>query len=82
MVTFHAHPDDECIIAGGIMRKAATDGHRVVLVVATRGEHGEVDPGFLDDGEELWQRRLSKPIPLRPFSAQPGPSSSATSIPG
>jgi len=58
MVTFHAHPDDECIIAGGIMRKAANDGHRVVLVVATRGEHGEVDPGFLDDGEELWQRRV------------------------
>jgi LmbE family N-acetylglucosaminyl deacetylase len=47
LVTFHAHPDDECIVAGGIMRKAADDGHRVVLVVATRGEHGEVDDGFL-----------------------------------
>jgi LmbE family N-acetylglucosaminyl deacetylase len=29
-----------------------------VLVVATRGEHGEVDAGFLDEGEELWQRRV------------------------
>ncbi len=58
LVTFHAHPDDECIVAGGIMRKAADQGHRVVLVVATRGEHGEVDPGFLADGEELWQRRV------------------------
>ena len=30
------------------MAKAAADGHRVVLVVATRGEHGEVAEGFLD----------------------------------
>ena len=58
LVTFHAHPDDECIVAGGIMRKAANDGHRVVLVVATRGEHGEVDEGFLGEGEQLWQRRV------------------------
>jgi len=60
MVCFHAHPDDECIITGGVMAKAAKDGHRVVLVVATRGEHGEVDDGFLDDGEALWQRRVAE----------------------
>ncbi len=58
LVTFHAHPDDECIACGGVMRKAADEGHRVVLVVATRGENGEVQPGFLADGEELWQRRV------------------------
>lgn len=40
------------------MRKAADEGHRVVLVVATRGENGEVPDGFLTDGEELWQRRV------------------------
>jgi LmbE family N-acetylglucosaminyl deacetylase len=62
IVTFHAHPDDECIVAGGIMRKAADDGHRVVLVVATRGEHGEVDDGFLADGEPLWQRRVAETL--------------------
>ena len=45
LVSFHAHPDDECISCGGVMRKAADEGHRVVLVVATRGEHGEVDDG-------------------------------------
>jgi LmbE family N-acetylglucosaminyl deacetylase len=60
MVSFHAHPDDECIICGGVMRKAADEGHRVVLVVATRGEHGEVEDGFLDAGEELWQRRVTE----------------------
>jgi LmbE family N-acetylglucosaminyl deacetylase len=58
LVSFHAHPDDEAIACGGVMRKAADEGHRVVLVVATRGEHGEVPDGFLDDGEELWQRRV------------------------
>jgi LmbE family N-acetylglucosaminyl deacetylase len=58
LVSFHAHPDDECIACGGVLRKAHEDGHRVVLVVATRGELGEVPDGFLDDGEELWQRRI------------------------
>lgn len=60
LVTFHAHPDDECIATGGVMAKAAAAGHRVVLVVATRGERGEVAEGFLDAGEELWQRRVKE----------------------
>ena len=42
------------------MAKAAEEGHRVVLVVATKGEHGEVAEGYLDDGEELWQRRVAE----------------------
>ena len=57
LVTFHAHPDDESIACGGTMAKAASDGHRVVLVVATRGEHGEVPEGFLRPGESLAERR-------------------------
>jgi LmbE family N-acetylglucosaminyl deacetylase len=60
LVTFHAHPDDEAIATGGVMAKAAADGHRVVLVVATRGEHGEVPEGFLAPGEELRQRRVEE----------------------
>ncbi|HEY7593329.1 MAG TPA: PIG-L family deacetylase [Actinophytocola sp.] len=60
MVTFHAHPDDECIACGGVMRKAYEEGHRVVLVVATRGEVGEVPDGFLADDEELWERRVKE----------------------
>ncbi|MEZ5141385.1 MAG: PIG-L family deacetylase [Acidimicrobiales bacterium] len=58
LVSFHAHPDDESIATGGTMAKAAAEGHRVVLVVATRGEQGEPQPGVLDDGEPLWQRRV------------------------
>nr|HNH97043.1 PIG-L family deacetylase [Microthrixaceae bacterium] len=60
VVCFHAHPDDECIQTGGTMARAAADGHRVVLVVATRGEHGEVVPDVLADGEALWQRRIAE----------------------
>jgi len=60
LVSFHAHPDDECIVSGGVMRKAADEGHRVVLVVATRGEQGEVEDGFLAGGELLWQRRVAE----------------------
>jgi LmbE family N-acetylglucosaminyl deacetylase len=60
LVTFHAHPDDECITCGGVMRKAFEEGHRVVLVVATRGEHGEIPDGFLTDGETLGERRVAE----------------------
>jgi LmbE family N-acetylglucosaminyl deacetylase len=58
LACFHAHPDDEAIATGGVMAKAAADGHRVVLVTATRGEHGEVADGFLRPGEALWERRV------------------------
>src|SRR4029079_11110268 len=39
------------------MARAAAEGHRVVLVVATGGELGEVAPGVLDEGEDLATRR-------------------------
>ncbi len=58
LVCFHAHPDDEAIATGGLMAKAANAGHRVVLVCATRGEVGEPQEGVLDEGEELWERRV------------------------
>ena len=60
LVVLHAHPDDESIQTGGTMAKAAAEGHRVTLVVATRGEHGEVVPGVLDDGEQLGLRRIAE----------------------
>ncbi len=60
LLCFHAHPDDECIATAGVMARAADAGHRVVLVVATRGEHGEVQPGVLDPGETLADRRVQE----------------------
>ena len=60
LVSFHAHPDDESIATGGTIARAVAEGHRVVLVFATRGEVGEVPDGFLDDGEDLWRRRVAE----------------------
>ena len=57
LVCFHAHPDDEALLTAGVMAKAATEGHRVVLVVATRGDVGQVADDFLGDGEGLANRR-------------------------
>jgi LmbE family N-acetylglucosaminyl deacetylase len=60
IVSFHAHPDDESIGTGGTLHRAVAAGHRVVLVLATRGERGEPTPGVLADGEALWERRLAE----------------------
>ena len=62
LVTFHAHPDDECIACGGVMRAAAEAGHRVVLVVATGGEHGEIVPDVLAPGQTLAERRYDETL--------------------
>jgi LmbE family N-acetylglucosaminyl deacetylase len=58
LVCFHAHPDDEAIATGGLMALTKQMGGRVVLVVATRGERGEPQPGVLAEGEALWERRI------------------------
>ncbi|MDQ6698396.1 MAG: PIG-L family deacetylase [Actinomycetota bacterium] len=60
LVSFHAHPDDESIATAGTMALAASQGHRVVLVVATRGELGEPVPGVLAEGEQLGVRRSAE----------------------
>jgi LmbE family N-acetylglucosaminyl deacetylase len=60
LVLFHAHPDDEAIATAGTMAKAKAEGHRVVLVVATKGELGEYVPGSLADGETLTERRVAE----------------------
>ena len=43
----HAHPDDESILTGATMARAAAAGHHVSLLTATRGEAGEVYPSEL-----------------------------------
>jgi LmbE family N-acetylglucosaminyl deacetylase len=54
---FHAHPDDEAILTGGTMAKMADEGHRVVLVTATRGELGLVPDDLERSGQSLSERR-------------------------
>jgi LmbE family N-acetylglucosaminyl deacetylase len=60
LVLFHAHPDDEAIATGGTMARAKSEGHRVVLVSATRGELGEHAPDSLAPGEQLVDRRVAE----------------------
>lgn len=59
IVCLHAHPDDEATSTGGTIARAVADGHRVVLVVATNGDHGEV-PDDLAPGETLVDRRRAE----------------------
>ena len=53
LISFHAHPDDECLVTGGTIAKLASQGHRVVLVVATGGEEGEYPEGIISSRHEL-----------------------------
>jgi LmbE family N-acetylglucosaminyl deacetylase len=60
LVAFHAHPDDECFLQSGSLAKAVHDGHRVVMLYATRGEVGEAPDGLLEAGETLVERRMAE----------------------
>ncbi len=59
IVFLHAHPDDEASQTAGSMARAVEEGHRVVTVFATNGDHGELPAGGLPEGETLvdWRRR-------------------------
>lgn len=61
IVFLHAHPDDEASQTSGSMARASAEGHRVVLVFATGGEHGEV-PEDLGPGETLLDRRRAEAL--------------------
>ncbi len=58
LVAFHAHPDDEALLTAGTLARAAAEGHRVVLVVATAGEAGLVRGGTT--GPALATRRAAE----------------------
>ncbi len=59
VVFVHAHPDDESSQTSGSMARAAKEGHRVVLVVATNGDHGDA-PADLGEGETVVDRRRAE----------------------
>jgi LmbE family N-acetylglucosaminyl deacetylase len=56
IVSFHAHPDDESLFTGGTLARAAAEGHRVILVVATDGAAGLSAAG----GDDLGARRADE----------------------
>ncbi|MDF8263137.1 PIG-L deacetylase family protein [Luteipulveratus flavus] len=59
LVAFHAHPDDEALLTSGTMARAAAEGHRVVLVVATDGDLGLAASSY-GSGSSLGSRRLDE----------------------
>jgi LmbE family N-acetylglucosaminyl deacetylase len=60
LVSFHAHPDDEALLIGGTLARAAAEGHRVVLVVATAGEAGLAGETDMADAAQLGQLRSAE----------------------
>ena len=59
IVFLHAHPDDEASQTSGSMARASGEGHRVVVVYATNGDHGEA-PADLAEGETVVSRRRAE----------------------
>jgi LmbE family N-acetylglucosaminyl deacetylase len=59
LVAFHAHPDDEALLTSGTLARAAAEGHRVVVVVATDGALGLASDDYAGDGG-LGARRLEE----------------------
>jgi len=59
LLAFHAHPDDESLLTAGTMARAAAQGHRVILVVATDGNEGLASREFVTGGR-LGELRLQE----------------------
>ncbi|KAA0918619.1 PIG-L family deacetylase [Dietzia sp. ANT_WB102] len=57
IVFLHAHPDDETSQTAGMMALASREGHRVVTVFATDGDHGERPDHLGPDGDLVEHRR-------------------------
>jgi LmbE family N-acetylglucosaminyl deacetylase len=57
-----AHPDDEAYLSSGLMSLVRDAGGRVVVVTATRGEHGSDDPA-------RWPPELLAPLRERELHA-------------
>ncbi len=53
VIAFFAHPDDETMLCGGTLALLASLGARVHLLVATRGEGGEMGEPPLCEREQL-----------------------------
>ena len=60
LVFLHAHPDDEALLTAGTMARAAAEGHRVVLAVATDGAAGLTSADYRDDLAVVRARELER----------------------
>lgn len=57
LVFVHAHPDDEALLTAGTMARAAAQGHRIILVMATDGSGGLASASY---GGELASVRMGE----------------------
>lgn len=62
ILAIFAHPDDEAFGVGGTLARYAAEGHRVLLVCATRGESGlnRLDPEDRERMGELREEELRR----------------------
>lgn len=51
LLCVHAHPDDETIMTGGVLARAAAEGLRTAVVTCTGGELGEIVGEDMDPAE-------------------------------
>ncbi|MHB1063113.1 MAG: PIG-L deacetylase family protein [Georgenia sp.] len=57
IISLHAHPDDEALLAGGWLAQRSAAGDRVVLVFATDGDAGLTSAADRSPSTSLGQRR-------------------------
>jgi len=57
LMAVHAHPDDECMMTGGILARYTDEGARSVLVTCTDGAVGEIADPSLATPENLAEVR-------------------------
>lgn len=68
LLCVHAHPDDEAIVTGGVLIRAAEEGHHTAVVTCTGGEHGEIAGSGIDPSlspeqlRELRARELAEAL--------------------
>ncbi len=60
LVFLHAHPDDEALLTAGTMARAASAGHRVILVMATDGSGGLAASDYAADLAAIRMRELAQ----------------------
>ena len=57
VLAFFAHPDDETMLAGGLLALLAKNGYETTYLIATRGEGGECGEPPLCSQNELGKYR-------------------------
>ena len=62
IIFFHAHPDDEAVATSGTMIKAAQNGHRVVLIFATKGEFGIIPSNLQQKNYSVAEQRVNETL--------------------